>query len=428
MKTSFVATHVRSAAKALAYEVNRYHDALHELQRLTIFLLENTTVAPKDIDNWLEKERFGEDESGFWLGIPLYEKFRSGKAPDDAISHAWSAALKDDTGARERLYVLRGFGSHLKRIRERLPGAIWIYYQDISNTSIQFPYIDPAGAITPDFDWKSYHTWLSVEPEANPKREIRWTPPSIDYAGAGLILSVSIPVYLDDKFTGVWSIDLAQDGLLKEYLEQPPASDMEMFIIDLAGNIVSHPKIKTRISPEKGSLFQEDKAVLGPDFEALDMKKIAETDSGTLNLNESPGSNVKCSFKHLPEIGWTVLATYSATALMDETFTEMEKALSKIKKGDLTYRIPEVGIMEQAKVLVEEYNQMAAALQEQASLRGQIERRLAGKRIQVQDPFRGKPRRHPHSRGRDEKFPLRQQGHLRHAGLYARRTDQHDSS
>jgi hypothetical protein len=45
---------------------------------------------------------------------------------------------------------------------DRLHNAL----EEIQRTAIPF-----------DFDWTSYHTYLSVDPKNNAQRQIRWTPP-----------------------------------------------------------------------------------------------------------------------------------------------------------------------------------------------------------------------------------------------------------
>ncbi len=91
-------------------------------------------------------------------------------------------------------------------------------------------------AIPSDFDWSTYHTFLSVCPENNPERQIQWTPPTIDYAGEGLILSVSIPVWRDDDFIGLWSIDLPIRYLYRDFASSKSFPDQQQFIVNQTGH------------------------------------------------------------------------------------------------------------------------------------------------------------------------------------------------
>lgn len=109
--------------------------------------------------------------------------------------------------------------------------------------SIQFPYIDQITAITPDFDWTIYHTFQSVTPENNPEGRIRWTRPTIDYAGEGIILSVSIPLELEGRFIGLWSIDLPMASIYPDFIFDTLLQGQVNFVIDQGGLLVAHPSI-----------------------------------------------------------------------------------------------------------------------------------------------------------------------------------------
>ncbi len=90
----------------------------------------------------------------------MLEAFRADKAPPDAISHSWHPKLIGNADACFRMYCLRNIGPCLVEIRKGLPDKACIYYQDITNTSVQFPYIDQITSITPGFDWRTYYTFF----------------------------------------------------------------------------------------------------------------------------------------------------------------------------------------------------------------------------------------------------------------------------
>ena len=72
--------------------------------------------------------------------------------------------------ARRHLYSHRNIGPLLHHLHQRLGKIGWIYYQDVSNTALQYPFIDQATAIHRlTFDWSTYHTSVSVNPENNPQ-------------------------------------------------------------------------------------------------------------------------------------------------------------------------------------------------------------------------------------------------------------------
>ncbi|MCP4691489.1 MAG: hypothetical protein GY859_25820, partial [Desulfobacterales bacterium] len=353
---------------ALANNVMRYYHALFELRRLSLILFSQGPARDSDIEAWLRQEDFGPRE-GFWLNRSLLERFRSGTAPGDAISHSWSETLKDYRDARFRMYCLKDIGPHLLEIHSHLPSAAWLYYQDVTNTSIQFPYIDQMEAIEPSFDWSTYHTFQAVEPGANPGRDIKWTPPTIDYAGEGLIISVSIPVYQGDEFIGLWSIDVPMALLYQEYITETVFPDQDNFIINNEGDIVVHKDIRANIDREKGSVFLEKVSALGGDFRSLNPGELMKKGRGGLTLRMADGRELLAYYKSIPEINWIFVAAVPRDRMLDVVNTRVREALERVKIGDFNHRIEECSGMEQTRLLVEGYNEMVSALQAQEAVR-----------------------------------------------------------
>ena len=375
-ETELIRLQVNRTVTLLQNNITRYYDALHELRRLTLILLDQQHYTSQDIDKWQEQEGFGVDADGFWLSLPLLKRFRAGEAPKDAISHSWDPAIKDLEDARSRMYCLRDIGSFVQEIHSRLPGSAWIYYQDVTNTSIQFPYIDQVTAITPDFDWLTYHTFASVAPHVNPERAIQWTPPSIDYAGEGVILSVSIPVYYQEIFIGVWSIDLPMNTLYQDYIDESYVPGQKNCIFDQYGNIIVHPFIEARIDKEKGSLFQQKVNSLGGDFARLLSTDLIGSEHGELRLKGREGEELLAYHGTVPNIQWTFLVTVPRAFMLDVVNRRIKTAFGKIMEGDFSYRIVNQQESGYQNLLVEGYNKMAGALQEQENIRRQAEKAL----------------------------------------------------
>ncbi|WP_022664964.1 ATP-binding protein [Desulfospira joergensenii] len=360
---------VKQIAASLETNIRRFHAALYELRRLSQVLFLETRATESDIDAWFKQEGFGIDEDGFWLSLPNLKAFRENRAPGNILSHSWHPDLVRNRDACFRMYALRNLGPFLEEIRSGLSDAAWIYYQDITNTSIQFPYIDQITAITPDFDWSSYHTYQSVAPENNPEGKIQWTPPSIDYAGEGLILSVSIPVDLKGNFIGLWSIDLPMKSLYPEFVFDTLLKGQVNFIADQMGLLVAHPSIETRIDREKGSIFQHHFHELGPGFNTLKPEKLLDRKSGQFALSPPDGEEVVGYFEVIPGIQWIFFSAFPRQSMEDVVNQRIRNALDRVGSGDFSYRLETVSGIEQARLIAEGFNKMASALENQENLR-----------------------------------------------------------
>ena len=362
----FIETQIYSAVLSLSCKIRSYQLALHELNRLSLFLLDNTPNDSEAIDNWLTAERFDRCPDGFWQSLYRLDQYNRGELPEDSISYSCSPQLAHNGEAHFKMFAHRNIGSFLRDIKTQLPEIEWIYYQDATNMSLQYPYICQKDAITPDFDWSRYHTWLSVCPENNPLREIRWTSPSVDYAGKGVILSVSLPLYREDEFTGLWSIDVPMVSLYTGALDESRISGQSNFISDATGRLIFHPDLSSEIDHNKGSVSQ---------------KRLSDIDEslGELSLKDIPSRSIltkevlfKGKRKHylfcraIDELDWIIFSLLPEDRLLSEIDKKISSALSKVKKGDLTYRIEEKGSGDNTDVLrtvIGNFNDMAEALE-----------------------------------------------------------------
>ena len=356
--------HVDTLVSSLRANILRYYDVLYELRRMSIFLFNETSYNQAAIDTWFASENFGICEDGFWQSLSALKKHRQGKLSKDAISYSCHPDLRHDKNARFCMYVHRNIGRYLADIKSRLPGSAWIYYQDSNNIALQYPFIDQSSAIAPDFDWSTYHTWISVALENNPNREIKWTDPSIDYAGEGLIISVSIPVYSKDTFLGLWSIDLPIKTLYQSTFEQQ-ITEQQYFISDYQGNIITHPYIDVKIDKAKGSIFHENIRSIGGEFKTIHIDKLISSKSGQMELFIEGGRKYDVIYKILPEIKWIFYSMYPKDKLIEVVNTKVKSALDKVISGDYSYRLKNMHDDGGENILIRTYNEMADALEAQ---------------------------------------------------------------
>ncbi|WP_051309960.1 ATP-binding protein [Desulfogranum japonicum] len=360
-----VKSQVDRAVTALQSTIRRYYDTLYELRRLTLILLQETTADPADIEKWFADENYGICPDGFWQNLSHLEQYRNGCLVPDAVSYSCHPQLRNNHDVSARMFALRNIGPFLKEIKERLPETAWIYYQDATNFALQFPYIDQATAITADFDWSTYHTWISVAPENNPERAIQWTAPSIDYAGKGLIISVSIPVYEGDTFTGVWSIDLPMTPLYSEYMFIRQIPEQQNFIADYGKNIIAHPLIETKIDKEKGAIYQQKLDYISKEFANIPVSKLISSHTGKLELMLEDCRKYEVLYTTIPELRWIFFSMFPQERMLDIVNTKIKTALDSVRNGDLSYRLHNIPDSAGSNQVITSFNEMAQALEAQ---------------------------------------------------------------
>ena len=357
--------YVENIALKIGMRVEQLTWVLHELDRMTRFLFEETPNDENAIDRWLAGAEFGVDEDGFFQSRSLLNAYRRGEHPAHAISCSWGKNLQMDKVARFRQYALRNIGQPLLEIHKRLPFAAWIYYQDVSNTAIQFPFIDQKTAIPWNFNWHEYHTFVSVSPRNNPTKAIQWTQPSIDYAGEGLIISVSKPLYTGvdaDWFTGLWSIDVPIRKLHADCIGEPLFLEQETFIIDKNRQFITHPKIPALIEKKEGSIFRDSIDILGDGFSELTFQglKIREKDPFDIWNNQEALVISSCT---IPFLDWVLMSTVPKRVLNEAVTQRMGSVLRNIKAGDLSERIQLETMPEHWRPLIDALNDMTESLQ-----------------------------------------------------------------
>ena len=375
-ETEAIRCHLDRYRSILVQQIDRLVNALEELQRTTLLLLDIGAGDDAAIDRWLADDGFGVDAHGFFLSLPLQRCFREKRLPEDAISVSWGRHLVDDPTARRHLYAHRRIGPHLKRIHERLESACWIYYQDASNTALQYPYIDQCKAIPFDFDWTLYHTWQSVCPANNPQRAVRWTPPTIDYAGQGLIISVSIPVWRANAFIGLWSIDLPLRFIYRDFATARPFADQTQFIVDAKGMLLLHERIPAEIDAQKGSVYFRPLKDLGGEWSTLSVDELGDADDGCLTVRDGDGSVWAMCHTRVPGVDWILFSGLLKKVMTETATQELQQAFRQIGDGNFSHRIDPAEDDNSLAPVTQAFNRMSLRLEKAEALRRSAEAQL----------------------------------------------------
>jgi len=376
-ETDAIHWHLHRYGAILSGQIDRLYNALEELQRTTLLLLDtHQNDAETCIDQWLHQGQFTIDADGFFQSAPLLTAYRQGTAPPESISFSWDGHLAHNATARRHLYSLRNIGTQLRHLHQHLGKIGWIYYQDASNTALQYPYIDQVSAIPANFDWTAYHTYVSVNPENNPQRQVRWTPPSIDYAGEGLILSISIPVWQQDRFIGLWSIDLPLRHLYQDFATDKPFAEQDQWICDSRGQLLLHDRLQAEIDQSQGRVFLHPLADLGGDWTKVDLQSFLCQDSGQFSMKDREGSNWQVAFLRIPRAEWILFCGVPETSLEEAAAQRLRNAFKQIAEGHFGSLVETSTSHALITTLVEEFNRMSQRLAQVEQDRQKIEAQL----------------------------------------------------
>ncbi|MEC7522227.1 MAG: ATP-binding protein [Myxococcota bacterium] len=376
-----------AVAASIDARVRRLHDALEQLASLTRVRL---ALEPGEaaVDAWLAAEGFGLDPHGYFERPRVLDRARAGD-PDPASAVFYcNDAQRRDPEIRRRLWAMGQIDAELKRLRDRVGGLAWVYYQDASGFAMSFPSHDPQQVVPPDFDWHGYFTWQSVEPGVNPERAIRWTPPNVDYGGQGLMIAASIPIYDGDALLGVYSVDLPLRHVHEDALVATHVPGQLNFITDREGFLLAHPSLENVIEPEKGAWAKEHVSALGGDLETLDLAALG--DVGEHELVDGEGEARLVIHARVPTIDWIFFATFPMEAITEEIHRSMQTAFAKASAGDLQARL-ELDASGPLEQLIASYNEMLGALQRNAEARDRAVAELERSRSYNRSLFESAP-------------------------------------
>jgi len=380
-------TMVEVTALAIQERVARIHDALHGLRDLTLSLIANTKRSPESVAQWLDVAGFGTDEHGYFERLDVLKRARAGEVDARTQIYYAQPSIEADAEAVHRMYSLRGLADILCGLAERIPGLAWLYYQDATHFSLTYPMHDPCTVVPPDFDWHAYHTYLSVLPDVNPEREIRWTPPNIDYGGKGLMVAPSIPLYRDDTLMGVWSFDVPVVGLIEDCMKSMFIDGQDSFIVDSDGMLVAHRSLDPLQVGASGEVVRKSIAELGSAYAKVDLDHLRKT--GTATVVDERGERRHVVGRRIPALNWLLIASVPEQSLLAEMTRSFTNAFDHVRQGDLAHRILPLG--EELQGIVSAYNDMVGELESTLEANEQARKALDRSRRKTRAIFDGAP-------------------------------------
>lgn len=361
MEYEHIQTQLRSIAQVVSCELERVEDYLYFLDSFTCKLFTESEYDPAAIEQWLKDDDFAVGVDGFFLSIPQLESFRKGTLPGDVVSFSWPPDKIEDRKARFHLFCLHNIGDILSAMHERIPSSVWVYYQDVTNTAMQFPYIDQIEAITPDFDWSTYHTYASVCPEANPEREVRWSAPHIDYAGRGLIVAASIPVYIEHEFVGLWSIDVIVDSLVRHDILVADRKSQLTCIVDKNGLLIADSRSFSTQEMHKGETSLIKFNDIHECFQNINMEELLESGSGYSSF-DSDDESFQVHWHRINSLGWISITVISVNELVTTAKSIFQEAFISLGKGRSEPFIETDNFPDEMLGLARSFNEMAHSL------------------------------------------------------------------
>ncbi|MFK7159651.1 response regulator [Marinospirillum sp. MEB164] len=116
-----------------------------------------------------------------------------------------------------------------------------IYINYVDTATLLYPWTDLDAHLVNDLDVRDFAFFYLADPEHNPQREPVWTEAYLDPAGQGWVVTLSLPVYVDDQFVAVVGIDVALNRLAQRLKAAPVILNGYTLLMSEAGHLLVFP-------------------------------------------------------------------------------------------------------------------------------------------------------------------------------------------
>jgi len=122
------------------------------------------------------------------------------------------------------------------------PALLAVYFIDNRGVVRYYPNINLASLLPPDFDATKRPYYEINAPGSNPDRSTKWTIPYVDATGAGLVVTVANPIYINGTFNGVVAADVQLTTITDQVSTIHLGQTGYSFLLDDGGRIISMPQ------------------------------------------------------------------------------------------------------------------------------------------------------------------------------------------
>jgi hypothetical protein len=191
-----------------------------------------------------------------------------------------------------------------RSIKHVSPESQWIYYTSPEGMMRLYPW--SSNDHYPD-DWDPRETlfYTIADPAHNPTLQPRWTPPYVDFAGAGWMVTLSMPVVDKNKqFRGVMSQDVTIRSLKQIALNIHVLDGAGYgFLIDKNGGVIAHPDYQP-IDSDKGTQTDTNALQVGTDSFHTVIRRMMNEENGFGYFVDEHQNEQLLVYASIPTIGW----------------------------------------------------------------------------------------------------------------------------
>lgn len=294
-------------AASKAEEINlKLGDVMHSTVVAAHLAAEALQRAPDAALAAQQLSRYQQDDRAIW-GLDVYYNAQGGEAAlgTDLSNVYWTGPLAADSVPAQQIVQTESLDTVFAGIKSVSPDTQWIYLTTPTGMMRLYPWA--SNDHYPDqWDPRQIVFYTVAEPANNPTLEPRWTAPYVDYAGAGWMVTMSVPVLSQNgDFLGIMSHDITIESLKQIALGINILNGGGYgFLIDPDGQVIAHPAYQ-EVDASKGT--EEDASLLtvGSDAYRRLIQNMVSGESGLGYYDEAGGSSLLV-YAPIPETGWSL--------------------------------------------------------------------------------------------------------------------------
>ncbi len=280
-------------------------------------VMDNTRIAGKLAATTLEQpisseefysslEKYQPDGRNI-VGLDMYYQAQGGTAVlgEDLSNVYWPSLLGPEEPVANEIILTESLDSVFAGIKQVSSDTQWVYLTTARGMMRLYPWA--SNDHYPDgWDPREIVFYTVAEPGNNPDLIPQWTPPYVDFAGAGWMVTASVPV-LDEKreFLGVMSHDVTIESLKEIALGINVLDGGGYgFLIDREGKVIAHPEFQDA-DASKGT--QDETSLLSwgsQDFQSL-VRQMVNGQQGLGYYSAEKGESLLV-YAPIPETGWSL--------------------------------------------------------------------------------------------------------------------------
>lgn len=297
-------------AQAKAEEINLKLDEVMHTTLIAAQLAAEALQTPADPTQLSQSLAHYRPDSRQIVGLDAYYNEQGGVdvLGTDLSNVYWPHTLAVDTAVAREIVQTERLDGPFTAIKSVSPDTQWIYLTTPEGMMRLYPWASN-DHYPDDWDPRQIVFYTVAAPENNPTLAPQWTPPYVDFAGAGWMVTASAPILADDgTFLGVMSHDVTIESLKQIALEITVLNGVGTgFLIDSEGKVIAHPAYQDA-SASKGT--QEDVNLLqqgSADYVAL-IQHMVNGGQGLGYYTAASGESLLV-YAPVPNTGWSLGVT-----------------------------------------------------------------------------------------------------------------------